>query len=99
MMAQKPETVLQGKIQSAVRRQFAGYWWKNHGTAFSKGGLPDIMGIVNGIFFALEVKLPGEQPTKRQLAVCTQLEAGGAKVAIVYSVEEAVNYVSWSLSN
>ena len=57
-------------------------------------GSADLIGLVDGRFFALEVKLPGQEPTKEQTAWHEVVRAHGGFVRVVRGVEEAVLAVS-----
>ena len=65
-------------------------YWKAMGV---EPGIIDIFIFYQGIFFALEFKVPGKKPTKKQEEVMCVLEAMGAKVKTVYSFEEAKDFV------
>jgi len=66
-------------------------WWtmKNHGNSFSLKGLPDVLVIKEGRAAWMEVKRPGEDPTRIQLHRMRELAAAGCPVAAVRSVGDA----------
>lgn len=64
-----------------------------HGGPFQKAGVPDLVGCVNGRFFALEVKVPGEDPTKLQVKTMAKIRDEGGISTTVESPEEAVRIV------
>ena len=64
---------------------------KRHGTAFGHAGAPDIAGVYLGRAFYLEVKRPGEAATKIQIIQLARRGAAGAIVAVVHSVQEAID--------
>lgn len=51
-------------------------------------GCPDLIFAIDGRATALEVKLPGRQPTDEQVAMLLKLAADGWKTAIVTSLDE-----------
>jgi len=57
--------------------------------ALSKAGLPDIMGVYNGQHIHLEIKRPGQKPTKLQEFKLSQLSAAGSLGGVATSVGEA----------
>ena len=63
--------------------------FKVHGSAYQRAGIPDLIGCHRGRFFALEVKQPGEQPTKIQRYEMMRLVQSGAVVGVARSVEDA----------
>jgi hypothetical protein len=65
--------------------------WKIHGNPMQTRGLPDVLGLIRGYFFGLEVKVPGKEHTLTAIQAATLrhiAEAGGIS-AMVTSVEEA----------
>lgn len=67
---------------------------KTHETQTVKYGLAngssDLIGVLRGRFVALEVKRPGEKPTKDQEQWLSIVRACGGFAAVVTSAEEAV---------
>ena len=67
-----------------------GWWMKTHGGAMQVAGLPDIIGVCSGYFFALEVKRPKVGvATALQISVLRAIYRNGGVAAIVTSAEEA----------
>jgi protein involved in polysaccharide export with SLBB domain len=57
-------------------------------------GTPDVVGYSgHGTFIGLEVKLPGQKPTTRQLEAGRAILTAGGIWAVVTSVREAVDAV------
>jgi hypothetical protein len=54
-------------------------------------GWPDFTFVVNGRACFLEAKLPGEQPTDKQVEIMAGLEKAGAFVRVVHSLAAAVS--------
>jgi hypothetical protein len=100
-MSKQPESRLQKRIQDALRRQFGGWWFKVWGGPFTPAGIPDLIGCVDGMFFALEVKLPkkASKPSLIQLETIRDIVfKGGGVATIVRSEEEAINVVTEALA-
>ena len=91
----KPETNLQRKIVEALSREVGGHWVKIHGSQFQTKGIPDLLGCVAGLFFALEVKCDSSQygASDYQLYNIKQIHESGGMAAVVESPEEAVALV------
>ena len=91
----KPETTLQRKIVEALWHEVGGYWMKIHGSQFQTKGIPDLLGCVAGLFFALEVKCDSSQygASDYQLYNIRQIHESGGMAAVVESPEEAVALV------
>jgi len=53
-----------------------------------RAGLPDIFALYRGKFLGLEVKAPGGVPTPIQARTLADMEAHGATVGVVRSVED-----------
>jgi hypothetical protein len=67
-MAKKKETRLQQKIKKDLVAAVGGKWVKIHGGPFQEAGLADLDGVVQGLSFRFEVKVPIEgAPSELQL--------------------------------
>ena len=91
----KPETNLQQKIVRALEREVGGHWMKIHGSQFQTKGIPDLLGCVAGLFFALEVKCDSSKygASDYQLYSIKQIHDSGGMAAVVESPGEAVELV------
>lgn len=101
-MAKKAESRLQKRIQDRLKSTVGGWWFKVWGGPFTPAGIPDLIGCVDGLFFALEVKLPNDrksQPSEIQLETIRDIAMKGGGVAtIVRSPEEAEAIVTEALA-
>jgi Holliday junction resolvase len=89
----RSEARLQRDIQRELRLR--GFWVrKMHGGIYGVAGDPDLLAVRDGYAYGLEVKRPGERPTKIQRHRLGELEAAGAIVGVVTSLEEALDLVS-----
>lgn len=70
--------------------------WKNHGSLYSKAGIPDIQAVRDGTTFYIEMKRPGEEPTPIQAVMIEKLRKAGAPVTVAHSAEEAYGFVALS---
>jgi hypothetical protein len=70
-------------------------WWpaKMHGNAFMLAGLPDVLVIKDGRAAWMEVKRPGEEPSKIQLHRMRELACHGCPVAVVFSAADARHFL------
>lgn len=66
---------------------------KRHGSAYSVAGDPDIYGCVIGYHFEMEVKVPGEEPTRLQRERLQAWLKAGSSVCWVTSADAAVHFV------
>jgi hypothetical protein len=56
-------------------------------------GTPDLIGIVDGRFLALEVKLPDKKPTREQRRRLQEIRDHDGIAEVVHSVDEAIAMV------
>jgi len=83
------ENTLQRKIQKFLKDKLPkAVIWKNHGNQYSVIGLPDIMCVYKGNIVCIEVKIPGNKPTKLQEVTLKKLEDAGAICCVAYSVAD-----------
>ena len=83
------ESVLQRKIQKYLKDNLPNaVVWKNHGNQYSVIGLPDIMCVYEEKIICIEVKMPGNTPTKLQEITLKKLKEAGAITGIAYSIED-----------
>jgi len=83
-MAKTPEGRVKDEVREELKRYTPAVWWfMPIGGMFSMPGIPDIVGVARGKFFAIEVKSAKGRPTKMQLAVHTLIEDAGGVIAIV----------------
>ena len=83
------ENTLQRKIQKYLKDNLPkAVVWKNHGNQYSVIGLPDLMCVYKGKIICIEVKIPGNVPTKLQEVTLRKLKDAGAICCIAYSIED-----------
>lgn len=85
------ESRLSRDIMKALRLKGV-FCFKVHGGPTMMNGLPDIIACVEGKFYGLEVKLPGnaEGASPTQLLVHGQIVKAGGRAHIVSSIPEAL---------
>lgn len=72
-----PEKAVENKIKKALEKENY-YFNKNFGGGYSKKGIPDIIGVGNNQFFAIEVKrVEGGNPTPIQIKHLKQIAQNG----------------------
>ncbi len=67
--------------------------WCYKNVAVSVSGIPDIIGCHRGRFFAWELKIGSNKPTKLQAHILDEIENAGGLALVVYpeTLEEAFN--------
>lgn len=65
--------------------------YKTHGDPYTRRGLPDIVGLIDGYYIALEVKQPGKEHTLTALQgnCLDTIKKNGGIAAMVTTVEQA----------
>jgi Holliday junction resolvase - archaeal type len=95
-MAQKGESQLVRWTTDLLQKN---HWWvyKIHGNQWSRNGIPDLVVIKGGVHVWIELKMPGNKPTKIQEYEMSQMREHGAKVIVAYSAMEALEGAERSL--
>ena len=83
------EADIQRKIQAAINLR-GGKCIKIHGGPYSVAGTPDLIGVLDGRSFAVEVKQPGKRATAKQELELSAWGNQGWLVGVVTSVEEVL---------
>ncbi len=86
------EATLQRAIQKAIR-DAGGKVIKIHGNAYTQAGTPDLIGVLRGVSFAIEVKRPGQSATLLQTHELEQWGLQGWAVGVATSVQEALDII------
>lgn len=92
-MAKKKESRLQAKIHRHIRRNFNWFGFKVWGGPFQPAGIPDLLGCVSGLFFALEVKMPKGKVSDIQIKTIRKIKKAGGHATVVTTVEEADRFI------
>lgn len=94
-MPSQPEGRLQLAIQKRLKQEYGRrlFIFKVHGSALMMAGLPDLIGCVDGRFFALEVKTPTGTVDERQSYVMSRIRAAGGIVGVPRSVADALSII------
>ena len=78
-MSKGPEKQFEDNIVKPFLKSFPKCWFvKIMGNMFQRSGIPDIIGIVNGTFIALELKAENGKPSALQVYNIEQLNWCGA---------------------
>lgn len=82
------ESAIQKSILDYLKRLPKCRAKNNHGSAYSGSGEPDITALYRGRFLAIEVKRPGEKPTRIQEHVLQKYKEAGAITLVAESVDD-----------
>ena len=86
------EAQLQRRIQRAIAER-GGKVYKLHGNQFGVAGAPDLIGVLDGRSFAIEVKQPGGKPTALQEHELKAWAAQGWATGIATCADEALEII------
>jgi hypothetical protein len=78
-----------------------GFMWKARGDPRQTKGIPDLVGVYYGVFFFMEVKVPGRENTltRNQAEVIKRLKRAGAVGGVVTSRAEAEAVLEDAVAN
>lgn len=86
------EKVIQAKVM-AMAKQLGWLAINRHGSSYTRRGDPDVEVIKDGRCAFMEVKRPGETPTKAQEHRMRELAGAGCPVCVVYSAQDARHFL------
>ena len=86
-MVAMSESDLVAKIKTRLKRIPKAYFIKVHGDSYLVGE-PDLIGCIEALAVAIEIKLPGEVPTPNQMAHLEMWRRAGALAFWATSMEE-----------
>ena len=81
------ETTIQKNIVRYLR-DLGAWCFKVHGSPYQRAGVPDLLCCHKGVFYAFEVKRPGEKATPIQAHELEQVQAAGGTATVVTSVDD-----------
>lgn len=94
------EADLQRSIRSTLEETVGGFWFKVHGGLFQVAGLPDLIGVVDGLFIGIEVKVGKPVPSAEQATIIRLIKDAGGLAFTTNSVDVAVHRVKrWLKKN
>lgn len=81
-MAQTPEKRVKNKVVALLKQHGAYYFFPaTHG--FGRSGVPDVVGCLNGYFFAVECKAGTNKPTQLQQRELAAIGAAGGRALVI----------------
>lgn len=91
------ESKFQEKVITLLKRVFGKHiWFAKISDRYNKG-IPDIVGCINGKFFAIELKATNGRPTKLQEYTIDKIEEAGGKVCIARTMAECLGILKSTL--
>lgn len=86
------EKAIVARVMAAARR-LGWHTLKMHGNVYMTKGLPDVLCLRDGRAVWLEVKRPGEEPTRIQCHRMRELMEVGCPCAVVRSAGDAIAFL------
>jgi len=84
----KPEAIIQSEILQYLDSIGA---WHIKTISTNKRGCPDILGIINGLMFAIEVKTKPNTPTKLQRYHLNRISSNNGLAIVAYSLDDVIH--------
>lgn len=83
------ESQVQAKVMAGIRAKFPGVYLRKiaQGT-YSHGGIPDLVGCLNGMFFAIEIKTNQGELSKLQALDLTAIDSAKGLGLVCYGIED-----------
>ena len=81
------ETRLKNKVIQFIKREYPGVWVYKTADRWTSG-IPDLLLCIEGRFYAIELKVGRNQPTKIQRYVIEKIRVSGGRAGVCRSVEE-----------
>lgn len=69
--------------EAGTYKSAAGWFFMPIGGPYAVKGIPDFMGVYHGLFWSIEAKAPGKEPTGFQSLQIGAIRAGTGKVFVV----------------
>lgn len=82
------ENTIVRNVLAYLKAQPETWAFKVHGSPMQVAGIPDLVGVQKGRFFALEVKRADGKTTLLQEAMMRRIREAGGLVGVVRSVED-----------
>lgn len=76
----------EGKVKERAKRildSIGAYYFMPATGGYGRSGIPDIVGCLNGVFFAVECKANGGRPTALQLREIDRINVAGGFAIVV----------------
>lgn len=81
------ETNFKNKVIQFIRKQYPNAWMYKAADRFTSG-IPDLFLCKEGRFYAIELKVNRNKPTKIQQYVLNKIKSAGGQAAVCRSVDE-----------
>ena len=86
------ETRLKNKVIQFIKREYPGVWVYKAADRWTSG-IPDLLLCIEGRFYAIELKVGRNQPTRIQRYVIEKIRASGGKAEVCRNVDEVREFL------
>ena len=86
------ETRLKNKVIQFIKRKYPGVWVYKTADRWTSG-IPDLLLCIEGKFYAIELKVGRNRPTRIQQYVIGKIRASGGKAEVCHSVDEVREFL------
>jgi len=89
-----PEGTLRNKVRDYLKKLKGCWFLKVHGSPFQLMGVPDFIILYQGKFFAAELKVGDNEPTRIQKYVMGKIVAAGGYAQVCTTLDEVKEFIS-----
>lgn len=86
------ETNLKKDVIDFLRKEYPQAWFYKSADRFTSG-IPDLILCINGMFYAIELKVGRNDPTKIQEYVLNKIQSAGGRAVVCRSVDEVKEFL------
>jgi hypothetical protein len=97
-MSSGPETRLRKRIVKTLQERYPdGLFTKIHVSVFQNAGIPDLVCCVEGLYIAIEIKIPGRKASPNQEFYMTRIRRAKGAAGVATSPGEALQIVAQAI--
>ncbi len=86
------ETNLKNRVIDFLRKEYPRAWFYKSAGRWTSG-IPDLILCINGMFYAIELKVGRNDPTKIQEYVLNRIQSAGGRAVVCRSVDEVKEFL------
>ena len=86
------ETNLKNQVIDFLRQNYPSAWFYKSADRFTSG-IPDLILCIEGKFYAIELKVGGNNPTPIQEFVIRKIQGAGGRVVVCRSLNEVKQFL------
>ena len=86
------ETNFKRRVIDYLKREYPKAWFYKSADKFT-AGIPDLIICLNGLFYAIELKVGSNKPTPIQEVVIRKIQNAGGRAAVCRSLDEVKEFL------